>query len=221
MKDKKCPYCGKRIPYTTLFHIKKRGVYCCSRCKKESKIKISNNLIISFIALCLAVILFMIIWINVLNQANNFLGVILVALAIIIYYSITPVFLNFVPLKKYAGTENSQKENAAEESYNGGYTFNQEAFMEAKKRKQVTPTNAENRIDNIIESIEKSPVVPIIENFSESHASSSNEPLKRVNRTRTATQSYVPEPIEEDVKVAPQRKKDKPDGSKYTANRRF
>ena len=73
MSGKKCPYCGRRIPYTTVFHEKKHGLYKCGRCKKESKIKTDFKLLIAFIAVVLIVVLYIILW-QTSKFHNQFIG---------------------------------------------------------------------------------------------------------------------------------------------------
>lgn len=228
MKNKNCPYCGRRIPYTTLFRIKNKGTYECTRCKKQSKIKLSSSLIISFAAVFLSVVLFMIIWCVTLGMANSFFGVIITALILIIYYFCTPVMINFVPLKKYFEGEKKKngEEKAEQENY---YSFNREAFDEVKRRKSIKnaeklseQTRVDTRVEDIINSIEQEKEVPIIENVSEAHASSSNLPLQRVNRRPRQTSAVYEElEPEEEIKSETQRKRKAPDGTKYTANRRL
>jgi hypothetical protein len=228
MKNKKCPYCGRRIPYTTLFHIKKSGTYECFRCKKQAKVKLSPVLLISFIAVFLCVVLFMILWCVGLNKANDFTGVIISAVVLIVYYFLTPFMINIVPLKKYVNKETPKQteEILTEDNNDYNFSFNRNAFDEIKRRKveektaqNIENTRVNNKVDELIESIESESVVPIIENVSEAH-SSSDTPLHKVNHYQKNEYSY--EPIEEDdVKVAVPKRDRKPDGTKYTANRRL
>lgn len=217
MKGKKCPYCGRRISYFTVFHEKKHGLYTCTRCKKESKIKTDFRLIIAFIALCLAVILFIVLW-NSSPNYNNFLGVVIVALAVMIFYFSTPVFIRFVPLKKYTKKrEDSGQDDQSSETEN--FHFNRDAFERVKKNRAAKqPSPPENRVERVVSEVEEEPYVPVIRDVSSSHASS-DAPLKRVQRPQPVRMEE--EPIQdEDVRTYVPRSK-RPDGSKYTANRKF
>ena len=96
MKGKKCPYCGRRITYLTVFHEKKHGVYECTRCKKESKVKIDKRLIISFAALVLLIILYIIFWRNS-PFYNNILGIIPPIVCLIVFFAMSLIsFVLFI-----------------------------------------------------------------------------------------------------------------------------
>ncbi len=245
-----CPYCGRRIPYTTLFHIKKQGTYECTRCKKKSKVKLSSALLVSFVAVFLFTILFIIVWCTMLNMGNNFWGVVLTALILLIYYFLTPLMVSVAPLKKYMEKDKKvQKENIISEEDSQKYVFNRAAFDEIKRRKsnrssiniedessKIEETKVDSRVDDLINSLEnensvksepfseEQVVVPIIESVSEAHASSSDEPLHKVNHhqkpiSKVQAAEYV-EP-DEDIKIAVPKKRKMPDGTKYTANRKL
>ena len=214
MKGKKCPYCGRRISYMTVFHDKKHGIYECNRCKKECKIKAGKKLLISYVILVLLIILYFILW-RSSTFYNNFLGVIPPIIALIIFYFCTPFFIKFVPLKRFLDDIERKKEpepQAEEYVPEQEFVFDKRIFDEIKNKRNA-PTSVEEKIDRIIEEEEN--YVPIIEDVSEAHTSSQST-LKRVNRTQpTYTQNEV---VEDDVKqYVP--KKEKPNGSKYTANR--
>lgn len=218
MKGKKCPYCGRRISYPTVFHEKKHGIYECSRCKKESKIKTSKNLLIAFLAVILVVVLYVIYWIGS-GLYTNVLGILPPAILLIVFYFCTPLFIKFVPLKRFLSTEEKkpEKPEPKEEIYTAEeFVFDRKVFDEIKNKRHA-PSSVEEKIDRII--AEEEQYVPVIEDVSEAHTSS-QAPLKKMTRT------YTPEPAptrvyeEDDVKpYIPQ--KSKPAGSKYTANRKF
>lgn len=242
---KHCPYCGRRISYFTTFHEKKRGIHTCTRCKKESKIKTDLRLIVAFIAVVLLVIMFIIVWSGSGNY-NNFLGVIITAVILLVFYFLTPLFVRFIPLKKYMEESPVREEYEYEYEYepdydyeydddipelgedeiNKEYTFNRDIFDEIKERRNSTiaRNNAENS-DNIEHTkIADKNYVPIINDVTEAHASSSNEPLKKV---KTPSYSYPNYESYENFDDEPatyhktRKKNNRPDGSKYTANRKF
>ena len=228
MKNKKCPYCGRRISYWNVFNSKSKGIYECSSCNKKSKVKIDKRMIALFAILCLVILVFMLMWNMILGLTNNIFGVIIVAVIVFGFYFATPLFIGFVPIKSVL--EDSRKRNGDSVDVNNmssDYKFNREAFDIIKQRKAQAnnipkePNNiVENKVDNLIEKIEKEPYVPIIEDVRESHFSSS-EPLQKVNHTRVFQK---PESVQdEDIKVAkPQeQKKKRPDGTKFTANRKL
>ncbi|MCH5298516.1 MAG: hypothetical protein J1E96_02015 [Ruminococcus sp.] len=215
MNSKKCPYCGRRISYFTIFHEKKHGLYTCTRCRKESKIKTDFRLIVAFIAMCLAVVIFMLLWFNSKNY-NNFAGVVIIAIALIIFYFLTPLFVRFVPLKKYRKNTEEQTIDSVD---NENFHFNRAAFEKVKQNRAAKrPESDESRADKVVEQIESEPYVPIIRDVSSSHASS-DAPLRRVQKTPPKTETE-PAAQEEDVRTYVP-KTSRPDGSKYTANRKF
>lgn len=219
MKNKKCPYCGRRISYFTVFHEKKHGLYTCTRCKKESKIKTDFRLIVAFIALCLAVVLFIIMW-NSSKNYNNFLGVVIVALALLIFYFLTPLFVRFVPLKKYRRHSEEQAEQNVGSDSAENFHFNRDAFERVKQNRAAKQTQIEESTkERELEGINKEPYVPIIRDVSSSHASS-DAPLRRVQKPHPQRIEEEPSNQEEDVRTYVPRTK-RPDGSKYTANRKF
>ncbi len=242
----KCPYCGRRISYTTLFHIKKQGIYECTRCKKKSKVKISSVLLVSFVAVFLFTVLFIIAWCTMLNMGNNFAGVILTALILTIYYFFTPLMVSVVPLKEYMKKDKKeQKEDIISKEDEEQYVFNRAAFDEIKRKKSKVSSSAsveddssqseEKKVDELIKSLENESnkksmlypenqaVVPIIESVSESHVSSTNQPLYKVNHQKPTLKEQSSEYVEsnENIKIEISKKRKMPDGTKYTANRKL
>lgn len=222
MKGKKCPYCGRRISYLTTFHEKKHGVYECTRCKKESKVKVDKRLIITFIIVVLLIILYTVFW-RTSDFYNNFLGIIPPIIILIVFYFCIPIFINFIPLKRFVDDIERKKEkdtSIEDPVVKSEFVFDKKIFDEIKNKRQ-TSSSIEERIDKIIEEEEK--YVPIIEDVSEAHTSS-QQTLKRVNKTPVYRDTYSSQVVqdipEEDVKqYVP--KKEKPDGTKYTANRKL
>ena len=108
MKAKKCPYCSKRISYISGFSSRRKSEYICTRCGKESKVIINKMIFVGF-ALAVAVAAgIMLYWIKSGNISNP-LGVLLVAVPLVIFMLISPVFLNYVPLKKYKKSMEAKK----------------------------------------------------------------------------------------------------------------
>lgn len=232
---KHCPYCGRRISYFTTFHEKKRGIYTCTRCKKESKIKTDFRLIVAFIAVVLVVLMFMVIWSGSGNY-NNFLGVIITALILIAFYFSTPLFIRYVPLKKYREQDNYRDDyeyeyepsaDIEEQDFNNEFTFNKDVFEKIKEKRHsnIERNNLRNSEDiEHTKVADKSNYVPIINNVTEAHASSSDEPLKKVKTPDYNYSNYNDvENFDDDapVYILRRKKQDKPDGTKYTANRKF
>ena len=213
---KVCPYCKKRIRYKSLFKVKKKGVFYCDRCKKESKVKINNKLLVMFLAVTLIALLFIIIW-CANGLANNFLGVIIVALIFFSFYLYTPLLLEFVGLKKYVGEKpiknNDEKINEEKEDF----VFNKEIFEQIKRERAKRNFEEENKEIKSPQSTK----IPIIEDVKEGHISSSDEPLHKINRRKK--EYYKEEVFEEyeEVKKYRPRQKRENNKSRYTANRKL
>ena len=174
--------------------------------------------------------------------ADNPLGILLVAVPLIIFTVISPKFVKLVPLKKYkksmearkAGIEYSDNLVTAELEENEGYTFgasadtgsgfkiNSDVFNTIKAERNAA---REKLMDDelISDSSEiKKPAessesyVPVIKDVSEKH-SSDDIPLKKIHSdssvNMTRTRHYIPSQEEKEPK--------KPDGNRYSANRKF
>ena len=228
MKNKKCPYCGRRIRYVAVFRARKHGSYACERCKKESKVKIDNRMLIVFAALVLLMVLFMIVWTNAW-LSNNLFGLFVVAASMIGFNYATPLFVNFVPIKKYKddidNTKSYEEKIDIDTIGDSDFVFNREAFEKIKRQKEAGITKNFDIEDNL--SVDKKEtMVPVIEDVKEGHVSSSDGPLQKINRQ---PKPYIPEyesfdeEIEQvdDVKQYVPKRDKRPDGTKYTANRRF
>ncbi len=236
---KHCPYCGRRISYFSTFYEKKRGLHTCTRCKKESKIKTDFRLIIAFIAVILIVLMFMIMWYGSGNY-NNFLGVIITAAILTIFYFMTPLFIRFVPLKKYREQDSSYPEEyeyeydydnvpeADEDDFSKTFTFNKDIFEQIKEKRHSTiaKNNTEPEEDIGHTKVADKNYVPIIKDVTEAHASSSNEPLRKVKTPSRSHYDYESRDNFDDeapvyIPRRERKQEEKPNGSKYTANRKF
>ncbi len=221
LKNAKCPYCGRRARYSAVFSHKKKGVYTCSRCKKESKVKVDKKVLVLFAALCLLIVVFMIIWCGV-GLANNIFGTIIVALLLFGFYLCTPYFVSFVPIKKHTNDTITQKyydEDLPKQNIDNTFVFNKEAFDRIKKQKLAGALDTpEEEVSSHTKVSER--MVPIIEDVKESH-SSSDEPLHKIEKPQTPHVSPYESYRDEPVREYTPRKKKKPNGTRYTANRKF
>lgn len=213
MKVKKCPYCGKRISYFTIFNEKKQGEHICRRCGKESKIIISRKIFIYFLIAVVISAVIITVWIG-LGFINNPIGIILVAIPLLIFYFIAPKFEKVYPLKKYKKSMEAAK---AAREYGGEMKFKQNLGNNIKREESnistpVLETQDDFSInENVFSSIKsnrKKPVlsgskpdtdsqvtvfseeteekyVPIIEKNKVSHISSSeNVPLQKIHKEK-------------------------------------
>ncbi|WP_294464666.1 hypothetical protein [uncultured Ruminococcus sp.] len=241
MENRKCPYCSKRISYVSAYASRRKAEYVCERCGKESRVVINRKVIPAFVLAAVIAVAIMAGWIFA-GLADNPLGILLVAVPLIIFTVISPKFVKLVPLKKYkksmearkAGIEYSDNLVTAELEENEGYTFgasadtgsgfkiNSDVFNTIKAERNAA---REKLMDDelISDSSEiKKPAessesyVPVIKDVSEKH-SSDDIPLKKIHSdssvNMTRTRHYIPSQEEKEPK--------KPDGNRYSANRKF
>lgn len=241
MKNRKCPYCSKRISYVSAYASRRKAEYVCERCGKESKVVVNKKVILAFIFSAVIAFAIMVGWIYA-GLSYNPLGILLVAVPLIIFTVISPKFVKFVPLKKYkksmearkAGIEYSDNLMISELEENDGYTFgasadtgsgfkiNSDVFNTIRAERNAA---REKLMDNelVSDSSEmqktdesKESYVPVINNVSEKH-SSDDVPLKKIHSDSTVNMArnrhYIPSQEEKEPK--------KPDGNRYSANRKF
>lgn len=241
MENKKCPYCSKRISYVSAYASRRKAEYVCERCGKESKVVVNSKVVLAFVLSAVISVAIMAGWIFA-GLAHNPFGILLVAVPFIIFTVISPKFIKFVPLKKYkksmearkAGIEYSDNLMTSELEENEGYTFgastdtgsdfkiNSDVFNTIRAERNAA---REKLMDDelISDSSEiKKPAesnesyVPVIKNVSEKH-SSDDVPLKKIHSDNTPrmsrTRHYIPAQEEKEPK--------KPDGNRYSANRKF
>lgn len=240
MNRKKCPYCGKRISYSSVFYCRKKSEYVCERCGKESRVIINKKVTLVFILCALLSIAIMAGWIFA-GLSYNPLGILFVALPLLVFTLISTKFLKFEPLKKYkksmearkAGIEYSdnlmvneldEKDNVTPDysvDSNSQFQINSDVFNKIKAdRTSAREKLKEGQLISNSEKIEsKDDYVPVIKNVSEKH-SYADAPLKKIHSESPVTQRrrhhYVEVEEADDVKEYK-----KSDGNKYSANRRF
>lgn len=235
MRVKKCPYCGKRVSYSLAFSSRRKALYICPRCGKESKVTINKKILILFAVCVIIAVAVMLFWIFA-DLTSNPLGIVLVALPLVIFAFASTRFLNYEPLKKYkksmeakkAGIEYSdnlitseleEKETVSFEN-TGQFNLNSDVFNKIKAERTAAREKLQNtgKISNSAK-IEKDNYISITNNVSESHTST-DTPLKKISKEQsvvTRTRHYIPE--QEDLSATKVIKK--PAGNKYSANRKF
>jgi DNA-directed RNA polymerase subunit RPC12/RpoP len=237
MKIKKCPYCGKRVSYSLAFSSRRKALYICPRCGKESKVTINKKILILFAICVLIAVAIMMLWIFA-DLTSNPLGVALVALPLVIFAFVSTRFLNYEPLKKYkksmeakkAGIEYSdnlitseleEKETVSFEN-TGQFNLNSDLFNKIKAERTAAREKLQNTgtiSDSSKIKTDETKSVPIIYDISENHTST-DTPLKKIHKEQsvvTRTRHYIPE--QEDLSATKVIKK--PAGNKYSANRKF
>ncbi len=237
MKVKRCPYCGRRVSYSSAYSCRRKGEYFCERCGKESRVVVNKTIYLLFAVFALVALGIMAGWLYS-GLASNIFGVVLVAVPLIIFMMITPKFLYFEPLKKYkksmeakkAGIEYSDNlinsdMNKFDSSYfksapseDSQFKMNNDVFNRIKEERNEARKKLQNnesisdsaRIENTSKSY-----VPIINDVSDDHASA-DAPLKKIHSEAVyGRQHYIP--VDSDSHV---KKNKKTDGNKYSSNRR-
>ena len=240
MRKKKCPYCGRRVPYSVCFGRRRKAEYVCPRCGRESRVYISRSVIFAFLICAILSIALFVLWVY-LKMTYNPLGIVAVAIPLIIFGLISPRFVNFEPLKKYKKTMEAKRAGIAysdnlavseiDNEFSGsdlgsGFRINSDVFNQIKADRSASREQiSENELSSTSDKLER-PIVHVIDDVSEDHAVD-NAPLKKLRSdgSRARNRHYIgSEPVnpvpsveDEDDDV----KEYKPEGSRYSANRRF
>lgn len=241
MKAKKCPYCSKRISYISGFSSRRKSEYICTRCGKESKVVINKMIFVGFALAVAAAAGIMLFWIKS-GRISNPLGILLVAVPLVIFMLITPVFLNYLPLKKYKKSMEAKKagmvysENIAgdiadefdfnpiksthtTDDFTPKVAIDTSVFNQLKQKRDAERIQLREKMNSEDgENADKTmSFVPVISDVSEDHASV-DAPLKKIRSDTDAgfsrSRHYI-EPKEESSGTK------KADNNKYTANRKF
>ena len=112
MKIRKCPYCGRRISYTSAFASRRKAEFVCQKCGKESKVAVNKKVILIFILAVVISLAIMSGWIMA-GLSSNPLGILLVAIPLIIFAALTPSFVHYEPFKKYKKSMEAKKAGIA------------------------------------------------------------------------------------------------------------
>ena len=112
MKMRKCPYCGRRISYTSAFASRRKAEFVCQKCGKESKVAVNKKVILIFILAVVISLAIMSGWIMA-GLSSNPLGILLVAIPLIIFAALTPSFVHYEPFKKYKKSMEAKKAGIA------------------------------------------------------------------------------------------------------------
>ena len=113
MKKKKCPYCGRRVPYSVAFSRRRKAEYVCKNCGRESRVVINRSVILAFIICAIISIAIFVLWVY-LKLTYNPLGIVAIAVPLIIFTIISPRFVRFEPLRKYKKTMEAKKAGKTE-----------------------------------------------------------------------------------------------------------
>ncbi len=210
MRKKKCPYCGRRVPYSVCFGRRRKAEFVCPRCGRESRVYISRSVIFAFLICAILSIALFVLWVY-LKLTYNPLGIAAVALPLIIFGLISPRFVNFEPLKKYKKTMEAKRAGIA-------YSDNL-AVSELDNEFSGLDSGSGFRINSDVFNQIKADRSASREQISENELSSTSDKVERPNRHYISSEPVNPAPVtdDEDDDV----KEYKPEGSRYSANRRF
>ena len=100
MSSTKCPYCGKPVPYPTVFFLRRRGEYFCKKCKKESNIHISRWIWIA-VFFTIAISFGALMYFMLMTDRENLWYILIVMIPYIVFYLCTPFFVRLRPKKKF------------------------------------------------------------------------------------------------------------------------
>lgn len=250
MKTKKCPYCGRRVSYVSAYASRRKGEYVCTRCGRESRVAIRASVfpVFAFFAIISVAIMTGLV---TTKNINNPFGFVLVAIPLLIFLFISPVFVKFEPLKKYkktmearkAGIEYSDNLSTAELEVEAapiltssleiddGFKINSDVFNKIKSERtaaRVQPEGNEilsdsRKIEAENEEDKETQYISVIEDVKEEHASTS-APLKKIhsdNSHSTVSRTCHHISDEDSDMKIVSKKTYKTDGNKYSANRKF
>ena len=241
MKKKKCPYCGRRVPYSVAFSRRRKAEYVCKNCGRESRVVIKRSVILAFLICAIISIAIFVLWVY-LKLTYNPLGIVAIAIPLIIFTIISPKFVRFEALKKYKKTMEAKKAGIAysdnlsvseiDNEFSGfdsgsRFSINSDIFNQIKAERTTAKEQAENNeISSTSNEIDNS-YVHVIDDVSEQH-SVDEAPLKKLHSEGSrVNRHYISPPVQEEQpipvyeEVEDDVKEYKPDGNKYSANRRF
>lgn len=243
MKRKKCPYCSNRVGYVSLFSSRRKGEYVCKECGKESKVIIDKKIFVGFAVAAIISVAIMVCWF-LLGLISNPLGIVLVAVPLVIFAAFSPASVCYEPLKKYkksmeakkAGIEYSDNLTAGEvdsTEWTGSasiedtssFTLNSELFNSIREKKNAERVKSRTTVFEPVSGDVEHPqeesseqgFVPVINDVSENHSSSSDVPLRRIHHEVRSAPSRARHYISTE-----ERNDDSTDEVKsYSGNRRF
>ena len=242
-KKQRCPYCGKRMSYFSAYFSRRKAEYVCNRCGKESKVVISKIIIPIFIIAAAISLAIMGVWFW-LKYLSNPLGILLVAAPLLIFFLVSPKFVQLEPLKKYAKKKKKKKagivfsdnlaaldlgdEAGGGMENSGQFKINADLFNQIKSERS-SPKDAAQSDELISDSrgIETDDSVEVIGSVREEHATTTAYPLKKLHTEgarAVRSRHYLPaqeEDAEEQTGDDDVKEYVKPENNKYSSNRRF
>lgn len=117
MKNGKCPYCGKRVSYFSVFFEKNKGEHKCSKCRRNSTIFFVKAYNAAIILTIIAAIVIAVL--SIIFNINSLWNILYVLIPFFILYLITPFFYRLVPIKgRYKNVYSEKIVNQNKVNYN-------------------------------------------------------------------------------------------------------
>lgn len=262
---KRCPYCSRKISYGRRLLEQSKGEHTCKHCKKVSNIKQNSFIWISFIIACMIALIIMVFYLSAAKNIQKtyettgqmkflvkiFFGslkeikwVIWETIPFIIFYFISPLFIEFYPQKRYMSetqtnidlsvplTNTASMPKVKTESKTRNIPKVKEPVFSGEY--EDISSNSGNGIDktrafkvtgtvDINQQNESKTDINFISN-SKSQSYSSDAPLIKVNRepqyAEEEVKEYIPAKERLQEKSPVQKEKPAPTGN-YSANRKF
>lgn len=195
MKMRKCPYCGRRISYTSSFASRRKAEYICQKCGKESKVAVDKKVILFFIVAVVISLAIMAGWI-LAGLVSNPLGILLVAIPLIILRQLHRTSFtmsrtrNTVSLWRQKSRYRLFRQSSYLWTWRGwklyfpsitpqqndtddNFEINTDVFNKIRAERNAARQRLDsNEISSDSSSFEKQEYVSVINNTSENHASS-------------------------------------------------
>ena len=239
-RKKRCPYCGKRLPYFSAYMSRRKAEYVCPRCGKESRVVISKGVIVNFLICAVISVLIIAAWI-VTKTTSNPIGIVLATVPLLIFLIVSPKYVRLEALKKYqksmearkAGLEYSDSFalDSIDEDKNSldstQFSINADVFNKIKAERSSSKNQKESdeivsHSDRIgaVEAVEaeaQEEMIPVIQPVSAGHYST-DEPLKKLHTegSHTRRSHYIPITYDGDGQT-----QESPQADRYSGNRKF
>lgn len=117
MKERKCPYCGEKVPYFTAIMEKEMGEHTCKKCGRNSTVYFVKSLRAAIIVTIIVAAAILGIWFFIGNYENLW-GMLWVFLPFAVFYACTPLFYKLVPLKIGSAPQKREQKAKRAEYYN-------------------------------------------------------------------------------------------------------
>lgn len=172
-QKRRCPYCGKGMSYFSAYSCRRKAEYTCEKCGKESKVVISKLIIPIFIIAAVIALVVMGMWFF-FKMLSNPLGIVLTAAPLLLFFALSPRFVQLEPLKKYrksmeakkAGIEFSDnltaldfEDESASMDNSMQFKINEDLFKEIKSSRK-SPNKGQGETNELVSHSEQVKIEP-------------------------------------------------------------